>query len=218
MLWWLLILCASGSKWGRFTLSFTPAFLLCAALGLVESIRAFLRALGRASKVKTPAKVLVAAAAILLAGLELRTALEHYPHYRLYVNALGAWGGGGDDAVDWYFPHCDYFDTGLREALAHLAKTAEPGAEVASEVDWPVRYYLGRFGRPDLGATMLRPGVACAGGKTCYVVVQTGRLYFANQAALEKLSHQTPWYVESVNGRPTVRVYRLPAGELPFPM
>ena len=205
MLWWLLILCASGSKWGRFTLSFTPAFLLCAAHGLVESIRMLRRPqLGKA---------LIPIAGILVAGLELRVALEHFPHYRLYVNALG----GGDDAVEWYFPHCDYFDTGLREALAHVARTAEPGAEVVSEVDWPVRYYLDRFGRADLTATMLRPEVACASGKVCYVVVQTGRLYFANQAALENLATRTPWYVEPVNGRPTVRIYRLAPGEHPFP-
>ncbi len=159
------------------------------------------------------ARRLIPAAGLLIAGLELRVALQHFPHYRLYVNALG----GGDAAVDWYFPHCDYFDTGLREALAQVANSAEPGAEVASEVDWPVRYYLDRFGRSDLSATMLRSGIACVSGKPCYVIVQTGRLYFANQAALENLRTKDPWYVEPVNGRPTVRVYRLAADEHPFP-
>jgi hypothetical protein len=184
--------------------SLTPAFLLCAADGIVESLGALARSAW--------SRVAVPAVALLVAGLELRTAWQHFPHYRLYVNALG----GGDEAVDWFFPHCDYFDTGLREALAHIARNSETGAEVASEVDWPVRYYLTRFGRPDLSATLLRPSVACAGNRPCYVVVQTGRLYFANRVAVENLSRRVPWFVEPVNGRRTVRVYRLEPGEKPF--
>jgi hypothetical protein len=204
---WFLVHSASGSKWGRFFVAVLPAFLLLAGHGAALTVE-WLRA-------RRPAWASAAAAALvlLLVGGEARAALVHAPHYRLYINAFG----GGDANVDWFFPHCDFFDAGFREAIQQIAARAEPGAEVSTEIDWPAELYAERAGRPDLRQTLVRRGRACRSGQPCYVVVQTGRIYFLNQDALRSLSRREPWTTIRIRGEDAVKVYRLEAGESPFP-
>jgi len=204
---WFLVHSVSGSKWGRFFTAVLPAFLLLAGYGAALAV-SWMRE-------RRPAWATAAAAAVvvLLVGGEARAALAHAPHYRLYINAFG----GGDENVDWFFPHCDYFDTGFREAVQKIAARAEPGAEVATEIELPAELYAERFGRPDLQQTLVRRGRACRSGQPCYVVVQIGRLYFLNADAVRSLSHREPWTTVRVRGEDVVKVYRLPPGESPFP-
>lgn len=201
---WFLVHSVSGSKWGRFFVSVLPAFLIFAAALAARAIE----------RVKLPAPRWAAAAAavLLLPGVEAAAAIEHAPHYRLYISPLA----GGEARVQWYFPHCDYFDAGFREAVRFVAAHAEPGAELSTEIDWPARLYAEGAGRPDLRQTLVRRGQTCRSGRVCYVVVQVGRLYFLNQDAVENLSRRTPWHVERLEGREVVKVYRLLPGEMPF--
>src|SRR5712691_1177820 len=200
---WFLLHSLSGSKWGRFFVTVLPAFLILAGYAaalLLEAVRA-------------PRWALAAALVLLLPGIEAAAAVRHAPHYRLYISPLG----GGDQQVQWYFPHCDYFDAGFREAVQYVAEHAEPGAELSTEIDLPAQIYAERFGRPDLVLSLVRPGRACRSGHACYVVVQTGRLYFINQEAVEHLARRTAVHVESIEGHEVVKVYRLLPGESPFP-
>jgi 4-amino-4-deoxy-L-arabinose transferase-like glycosyltransferase len=202
---WFLVHSVSGSKWGRFFVSVLPAFLILAgylAARVLEQVRA-----------PWPRWAAITAAALLLPGAEALASVTHAPHYRLYVSALG----GGDGRVQWYFPHCDYFDAGFREAVKYVAEHAEQGAELSTEIDWPARLYADRDGRPDLLQTLVRRGRTCRSGRICYVVVQVGRLYFLNRDAVENLSRRVPWHVERIRGEEVVRVYRLLPGEAPFP-
>ena len=201
---WFLVHSVSGSKWGRFFTAVLPAFLLLAGYGAALAISWL--------KERRPAWA-TAAVAVLLVGGEARAALTHAPHYRLYINAFG----GGDRNVDWFFPHCDFFDAGFREAMHEVAARAEPGAEVATEIDLPAELYAERFGRPDLQQTLVRRGHACRSGQPCYVVVQIGRLYFLNADAVRWLARRQPWTTVRIRGEDVVKVYRLPAGESPFP-
>ena len=68
-----------------------------------------------------------------------------------------------------------------------------------------------------LRLTLVRPGQACRSGAPCYVVVQTGRLYFKNQEAVARLSRREPWATVRIRGEDVVKVYKLPPGESPFP-
>lgn len=201
----LLVYFVSGAKYGRYFLCMMPAFALAAG----EAARALAARLSS----RAMQAAAVTALALLSLGNEAWASVTHEPHPRLYVSALG----GGDAKVDWWFPHCDYFDAGVREAALAVAARAEPGAELSGETGWVLRYYAEQAGRRDLAITTITPERACLHGKVCYVVVQTGRLYWHNQAALENLAHQPPWTTIDVGGHPAVRVYRLEPGAPLFP-
>jgi 4-amino-4-deoxy-L-arabinose transferase-like glycosyltransferase len=202
---WFLVHSASGSKWGRFFVTVLPAFLIFAAAFAARVL----------DRLQAPAQRWAAAAAavLLLPGAEALAAVKHAPHYRAYISALG----GGDSNVQWFFPHCDYFDAGFREAVRYVARNAEPGAELSTEIDWPAKLYAEAEGRGDLVQSLVRRGQTCRSGRTCYVVTQVGRFYFLNQDAVANLSRRVPWHVERIAGREVVRVYRLLPGESPFP-
>jgi len=226
---WFFIHSLSGSKWGRFYVSVLPAFLLLAAQAAVWLAEKFARAreakslvsqssapqASGAASLARPRAFLLALFLLLLlsAGGEAMATVRHAPHERLYISMLG----GGDQNVDWFFPHCDYFDAGFREAVQYVAAHAEPNAELSTEIDWPAKLYSGWAGRDDLLQTLNRRGRACRAGRVCYVVVQTGRWYFLNQDAVANLAKKTPWHVEQIRGRDVVKVYRLEPGESPYP-
>ncbi len=206
---WFFIHSLSGSKWGRFYVSVLPAFLLLAAFAAVLLAEKF----ARGSQSGTRFWAALGALVLVSVGGEAQATITHAPHERLYISALG----GGDVNVDWYFPHCDYFDAGFREAVQYVSAHAEPNAELSTEIDWPAKLYAGWAGRDDLLQTLDRRGRACRAGRVCYVVVQTGRWYFLNQDAVANLSKKTPWHVEQIRGHDVVKVYRLEPGESPFP-
>jgi 4-amino-4-deoxy-L-arabinose transferase-like glycosyltransferase len=205
---WFLIFSISGSKWGRFFISILPAFALFAGHAADRAMAYAIRSWRNGSM-----RAATAAFGIAIVGVEAYAAVTHAPHYRLYINALG----GGDENAGWFFPHCDYYDAGFREAMRTIAERAEPNAEVASEIDWVSAYYAERFDRPDLKLTMMRRGEACTQGRVCYVIVQSGRRYYLNVDALDHLEQKTPWYAERIRGLDVVRVYRLEPPETPFP-
>lgn len=207
---WFVLLSYCGSKWGRFFVSVLPSFLLLAGYA-----GALLWHRVRELKPRQPALQTAVALAVtlLLPGAEAAVAAQHAPHFRLYISPLG----GGDEKVTWYFPHCDYFDTGFREAVRYVFAHAEPNAELSTEIDWPARLYSHAAGRDDLLQTLVRRGQTCRAGRICYVVVQTGRLYFLNQDAVANLARREPWHVEKVRGEEVVKVYKLLPGESPFP-
>jgi 4-amino-4-deoxy-L-arabinose transferase-like glycosyltransferase len=191
----LLTYAIMSAKYGRYFLPVLPAFALLAAQGAAEVARWLPRAARGWG---------LGALGLLMAGSEAGATVVRMPHPRLYVNAFG----GGDDAVDTAFPHCDYFDAGVREAAADLAHRAEPEAQVASDTPWLTRYYLTTYGRPDVTVDKILPATMCLRDTPCYVIVQTGRRYWHNEAVLDRLAPTTPWAVVDVGGHPAVKVYR----------
>src|SRR5256885_16973368 len=134
---WFLVHSASGSKRERFFTPMLPAFLLLAAHAISIAAGAF------RSRRPALAYAAMAGLGIALAFGEASAAILHAPHYRLYINALG----GGDARVPWVFPPCGYFDAGVREGVEKGAASAEPGAELATEIDWPAKLDAERAGR-----------------------------------------------------------------------
>ena len=194
-----------AAKYARYFICLIPPFVLLAGMAAVWLAQRL-----RSSRAQLQA---LAGLAVVALGTEAFAAVSHEPHPRLYINAFG----GGDAKVDWFFPHCDYFDAGVREAVKRIAARAEPNAEVASETRWLVRYYAGVDGRRDLTDTSIVAGQACAHGRVCYVIVQNGRRYWHNQAALDRLAQQKPWSTVQVGGHASVRIYRLAPGATLFP-
>jgi hypothetical protein len=127
------------------------------------------------------------------------------PHYRLYLNALG---GGAARAGD-YFPHDDFYDAQVREAVTEIARRARPGTRLASETPGLAAFYAQRAGRADLRSVSLSDPAALreleAGD---FLLVARGRRYFSNDALLTKLSQTaSPSFTVSLGETRAADVY-----------
>ena len=176
-LFWIVPYSLIGGKWLRYTLSVMPFVYMIAAVGVMALVRWGKSRLPAAKQVS----VLPAGVAILLFVLPPAwIAYSHGPHYALYTNALAA------NQAGFYFPHDEFYDDGLREAIKHVCEQAPKGATIAHETPAVVRHYLTTFERTDLishpiSASDFNP--ANASGPV-YVIAQRGRTYFENRDEL----------------------------------
>ena len=200
-LFWIVPYSFFGAKWLRYTLSLMPFVYMPAAVGVVELIRF----VNRRVNVSQLSHALVAAFMVaIFVGAPAWIAYSAGPHYALYTNALGA------NKVGYFFPHDEFYDDGLREAIKFVCDTAPPGATIAHETPATTKYYLEKFGRVDLSSKAISApdfDVTKISGPT-YFIVQRGRTYFENQ---DKLAFIRGNYKEifevSVNGMAAAEVF-----------
>ena len=180
---WIVPYSLIGAKWLRYTLSLMPFVYMLAAVGVVELIRWARRRLPDSRRASL---VLQAIAAVLFVCIPAWTAFANGPHYALYTNALGGGRAGH------FFPHDEFYDDGVREAVKFVCENAPPGASVANETPAVVRHYLSVYGRSDLNSQVISSrefDVTTAPGPV-YVIAQTGRTYFENRGELEAVRAQ----------------------------
>jgi hypothetical protein len=200
-LFWIVPYSLIGGKWLRYTLSLMPFVYMLSAVGVIELVR-FVVARFKTSKA---ARVIVAAAAVLIfIGLPAWTAYSAGPHYALYTTALAA------DRAGYFFPHDEFYDDGLREAIKFVCDTAPPGALIAHETPATTRYYLERFGRTDLNSKAISAPefeVANISGPA-YIIIQRGRTYFENRdkIALVRATFKRVYEVK-VNGLTAAEIF-----------
>lgn len=176
---WIVPYSLIGGKWLRYTLSLMPFVYIIAAVGvagLIQWARSHFAKLRGGGSLALPV-----IAAVLFVCIPAWTAFANGPHYALYTNALGGGKGG------YYFPHDEFYDDGVREAVKFVCDNAPQGATIAHETPGVVRYYLSAYGRTDLNSQVISSrdfDVATAPGPV-YVIVQSGRTYFENRGELE---------------------------------
>jgi Dolichyl-phosphate-mannose-protein mannosyltransferase len=173
-LFWIVPYSLSGAKWLRYTLSLMPFVYMLAAAGVVALGR-FVSSRSGGSK---EAELITAAAVLIIFVVQPAwSAYKAAPHYALYTNALAA------DKVGYYFPHDEFYDDGLREAIQFVCEKAPQGAIIAHETPAATRYYLGRFGRSDLNSQAISAPDFQASNISgpAYIIVQRGRTYFENR-------------------------------------
>jgi dolichyl-phosphate-mannose-protein mannosyltransferase len=174
---WIVPYSLAGAKWLRYTLSLMPFVYMFSAIGAVAIIRLV------ADRLRTkPVKlVFVTAAVVLFLGVPAWSAYSVAPHYALYTNAIGA------NHIGYFFPHDEFYDDGLREAIKFVCDSAPPHAVIAHETPAATRYYLEKFGRTDLNSKPISaPDFDPAHiSSPAFVIVQRGRTYFENQQKLE---------------------------------
>ena len=174
---WIVPYSLAGAKWLRYTLSLMPFVYMFSAIGVIELIR-LVSPRVRAGSAR--ALVVAVVLAVFLA-LPAWSAYSSAPHFGLYMNALGA------NRIGYFYPHDEFYDDGLREAIKFVCETAPPGALIAHETPAATRYYLQKFGRTDLNSkAMSAPDfdVAQVSGPG-YVIIQRGRTYFENREKIE---------------------------------
>jgi hypothetical protein len=154
------------------------------------------------SVLRTAPAVLLAAVAFVQPLGSVATAA---PHYSLYLNALGRGRTG------YFFPHDEFYDDGLREAIARICAEAPRGAAVFGDAPPVFAYYFKRFGRDDLlfCASYDRAARRRMSGPS-YVVIQSGRLYFENREFLDAVpAVGRPVVTPTVAGATATRVFAL---------
>jgi hypothetical protein len=200
-LFWIIPYSLFGAKWLRYTLSLMPFVYMLAAIGVVELIRFVNNRLPAAQKIRALAAVLVAG---IFVGAPAWIAYSTGPHYALYTNALAV------NKVGYFFPHDEFYDDGLREAIKFVCDTAPPGAVIAHETPAVTKYYLEQFRRPDLNSKALSiPDVDVTRfSGPAYFIVQRGRTYFENQDKLRFIRANFKKIHEvSVNGMTAAEVF-----------
>ena len=200
-LFWIVPYSLIGAKWLRYTLSLMPFVYMLAAIGVVELVR-FLNGRLKAST-QTQAVVATAVIAIFI-GAPAWIAYAAGPHYALYTNALAA------DKVGYFFPHDEFYDDGLREAIKFVCENAPQRAIIAHETPAATRYYLEQFRRTDLNSRVISaPDFEMAGiSGPAYFIVQRGRTYFENRDELELVRRTfTKLYEVKVHGIVAAEVF-----------
>jgi hypothetical protein len=177
-----------------------PFIYMCAAIGVFQLIR-LLSARLSGAPVRS---VAVIAVLLLFMVWPAVGAYVEAPHYGLYTNALGASYKG------YFFPHDEFYDDGLREAIKFVCDTAPRGVLIVHETPAVTRYYLEKMGRTDLNSKALSApdlDVSQISGPA-YIIIQRGRTYFENRDKIQfaranfRLIHE-----EKVNGLTAAEVF-----------
>jgi hypothetical protein len=178
LFFWIVPYSLVGAKWLRYALSLMPFVYMLAAVGIVALVRSLTVRLKNVPR----AGVVVPALALLVFVVgPAWAAYASGPHYALYTNMLGAGRAG------YFFPHDEFYDDGLREAIEFVCRTAPANAVIAHETPAVARYYLNRFNRTDLESQAISsvnfdPAKL---DRPAYVIVQRGRIYFENRDKLD---------------------------------
>jgi hypothetical protein len=210
MLWlflWMMTFSFAGGKFTRYFTVALPAVLITSAIGVQFASNWIARKLATLFSAEWPRVYLHAALALVVVATAFKAAVDAAPHFRLYTNAFG----GGVASQGYYFPHDEYYDASMREAIFEIAKRAKPGARVASESTSLVSYYAQRANRPDLVAVLLSdPSALKDLGEGDFVIDAPGRRYFSNELVTSALKQSsTPAFTLSLGPAPSASVYQL---------
>jgi len=175
---WIVPYSLVGGKWLRYTLSVMPFVYMLAAVGVVALVSWLT---SQFPKWKHGPIVFSSMAVALFVLAPAGIALANGPHYALYTNAFAP------EKAGFYFPHDEYYDDGLREAIKYVCEQAPPGATIAHETPGVSRHYLELYGRTDLNSHPISAtdfDLRNASGPV-YAIVQRGRTYFENKDEIE---------------------------------
>ena len=211
---WIVPYSVMGAKWLRYTLSLMPLVYMLAAVGVVWLIErasrlandrtTLSRGGARGAGSSWPARAGAVFVLALFVAWPAWNAYGSRPHFALYTNALAA------DRAGHFFPHDEFYDDRLREAIRFVAGRAPRGATVVHETPGVVRYYLEEFGRTDLQSRVLSdPSYRLEDApRPAYYLLQRGRTYFENHGKMDEVRRRLPKiHEESIRGASAVEVY-----------
>lgn len=200
---WIVPYSLTGAKWARYVLSFMPFVYISAAFG-ATFLAGWLG--GSLEKLKAGSWAHGVAAAVISIVLVVAPTWNVYaaaPHYGLFSNAIGS------RYTAYFFPHDEFYDDGVNEAIRFVCERAPQNATIVSEVPGVVRYYTARFGRTDLQSRVLSdPNYTPSDQVPTYVILQKGRTYFENQQEMKEVQARfTLIYAGCIKGHTAAEVY-----------
>ena len=201
---WVVAFCFSGGKFTRYYTTVLPPVLITSALGIQFVGRWLANRISDGVSLKhyVPASLAV----IVIAGSVIDS-VNAAPHFRLFTNSIG----GGTNWAGYYFPHDEFYDASMRDAIAEIATRARTGARVASESPSLAAYYAERAKRTDLVCISLSdPDAVKQLAVGDFVIVARGRRYFSNDALISALrDHATPIAELKLGVVPSAKIYEL---------
>ncbi len=205
---WIIPYSIFGAKWLRYILACMPQICAIMAIGLsfgYEHLKTWWEE--RYPQLSSNTKfALTSLVSIVFLIIPTLIAINAAPFYSLYLNPLG-----GKDKVGYYFPHDEFYDLGLREAINYVAKEAEPNSIIASEAPGVINYYCKEFGRLDIKSeTMSDPKFQFSDIQPTYVMFQDGRRYFENEKLLNFIeANYEPIKEIKFLGASAVKIYKI---------
>ena len=201
---WVVAFCFSGGKFTRYYTTILPAVLITSALGIQFAGRWLANRISDSVSLKHYVPAILAV--IVIAGSVIDS-VNAAPHFRLFLNSIG----GGTNWAGYYFPHDEFYDASMRDAIAEIATRARTGARVASESPSLAAYYAERAKRTDLVCISLSdPDAVKQLAVGDYVIVARGRRYFSNDALISTLrDHATPIAELKLGVVPSAKIYEL---------
>jgi hypothetical protein len=205
---WIVPYSLVGAKWLRYAHSLLPLVYMLAAVGIMWLLRLVAPpgAGGERGGRFAPRRIACALVLLCFVALPAWLAYAAAPHYATYTNALGAGRAG------YYFPHDEFYDDGLREAISYVAGHAPERASIVHETPGVARYYLQKFNRTDLDSRVLSdPAFRLdAAPRPAYFILQRGRTYFENREKMRAARESGRKVYEGfVGGLSAVEVYEL---------
>src|SRR5439155_3461713 len=120
LFFWIVPYSLMGAKWPRYLLSLMPFLYMSAAIGVVALVR-WIAALTEKRNARLGlASAATAVLVVLLVAWSAWSAYASAPHYALYTNLLG------HRYTAYFFPHDEFYDDGLNEAIRFVCEYA-PG-------------------------------------------------------------------------------------------
>lgn len=202
-LFWIVPYSLVGAKWLRYTLSLMPFLYMGAAIGTAAVWGWCERLLAKFMNESNAMAVASALLVVVLVLLPGWTAYASAPHYALYSNVLG------ERYTARFFPHDEFYDDGVNEAIRFVCQHAPQNAIIASETPAVVRYYTEKFGRRDLQSQVLSdPKYTPSSQEPTFVILQKGRTYFENQVEMKEVRERfTLVYAGCIEGHTAAEVY-----------
>ena len=202
---WVVAFCFPGGKFTRYYTTVLPAVLITSAIGIQFAGRWIAKRIAGVDWLPGLKHYVPASLAVIVIIASAVSSIQAAPHFRLFTNSLG----GGTAYAGYYFPHDEFYDASMRDAMAEIARLAQPGARVASESPSLATYYAERAGRTDLicislsdpdAVNQLLPGD--------FIIVARGRRYFSNDPLITTLHPHTPIAELKLGGIPSAKIYQ----------
>jgi hypothetical protein len=184
LLLWFLPFTVLGGKFTRYFTMALPAVLITAAIGthyVAQIVSKLFK--DRTAPAAWDRRVGVAVSSLVLVFSAIAS-LTAMPHYRLYINTIG----GGQVRAGSYFPHDEFYDASVRDAVSVMAQRSGPGARIACETPALVKHYAQLAGRGDLNPVSLSDKEALKELQDGdFILLARGRRYFSNDAIVRRL-------------------------------
>lgn len=210
LLWlfiWMMTFSFAGGKFTRYMTVVLPAIFITSAIGIQATGRWISEKVAAALSQPGIKPYIGTGVALVVIAFTVLASAQISPHFRLYTNVLG----GGVEKAGYYFPHDEFYDAGLKDAVYEIAKHSGTGARVASETPGLAAYYAGRAGRSDLvNVSLSNPASVNELRDGDYIIDARGRRYFSNDKLVTALkSSVIPVARLSLESIPSVEIFRV---------